>query len=383
MKVGVNARMLANIHTGIGQYTLHLFRELAMLDSEIEYILVVHEEIGDELRRKFPKNVRVEVLPERRRGNSGMRKTWWEQVQVPEFFKKEGVDVAYFPYPSNPWTADWYKGDIRTVVTVHDCIPWKNKAYRRGVLSKIYHGQTRKAVAKADKILTVSEVSAKDIVEICGVMRERIVVVPNDAGDVYKKAVDEGFAAVVLGKFGLKKGRYFLYCGGFDERKNVAWLLDEYFEYARSAGDSALPLVLVGDKLFENKLYNGFEKMLDSGLGRVVQTGFVDEAELAAYYSECRAFVHLSREEGFNIPVLEAANCGAPLILSDIEVHKELAGDSALFVNFNENGAAAAAMKAILNDFLRDKFSEKSLELAKKYSWKKSAQKVLDVLYSL
>jgi glycosyltransferase involved in cell wall biosynthesis len=163
----------------------------------------------------------------------------------------------------------------------------------------------------------------------------------------------------------------------------VSGLLEEYFEYAYEAGAAALPLVLVGDKLFENKLHKGFEKMLGAGAGRVVQTGFVDEAELAAYYAECCAFVHLSREEGFNLPVLEAANCGAPLILSDIEVHKEVAGDAAVFVDLNDKGAAADAMKAMLDDSVRDKFSEKSLELAKRYSWKKSARLVMDVLYSL
>ncbi|MFH1218370.1 MAG: glycosyltransferase, partial [Candidatus Peregrinibacteria bacterium] len=210
MKIGVNARWLIKPFTGIGQYTENLFRELAKIDSGNEYVLVVPEEVDV----KFGKNVRVEILKEKRLGTAGMKKTWWEQIQVPEFFLKEKVDVVFFTYPCNPWSGDWYKKGVKTIVTVHDCIPWVRKEYRRGVLSKMYHRQTRKAVGKADVVLTVSESSKKEIVKICDVGKGKVKVVYNDAGDVYKKS--GGDDKKVLEKWGLKKDKYFLYVGGYD-----------------------------------------------------------------------------------------------------------------------------------------------------------------------
>ncbi len=362
MKIGVNARLLTKPFTGIGQYTFNLFRELAVLDGENEYILVVPEKVSS---KGFSKNVRMEVLKEKKFPSAGMRKTWWEQISLPEFFEKEKVDTAFFPYPSNPWTKDWYKKGIKTVVTVHDCIPWKCGEYRRGLLSKMYHAQTRKAVKRADLVLTVSEASKKDVEKICGA--KKVEVVYNDAGDDYK--VDE-YDDDVLGDFNLKKGQFFVYCGGFDKRKNVSFLVDEFL-----SGDFDIPLVLVGGKLFKDKLYSSFDELADE---RVIKTGFLETENVAALYHSCAAFVHFSKDEGFNIPLLEAANCGAPLVLSDIAVHREVAGDSALFVDLKK-GAGLAAMKKILKD--REEFSKKSKSLAEKYSWKKSAEKVLDLCF--
>lgn len=377
MKIGVNASPLLKPFTGIGQYTKNLFKSLAEIDSENEYILVAHSEIPQEVSRIFPKNVELKILHEKKFPLAGMKKTWWEQISLPEYFEKIGVDIAFFPYPSNPWTKDWYKKGIKTVVTVHDCIPWMHRGYRRGLLSKLYHWQTKKAVKMADIVLTVSEASKKKIMNICDVPAEKVHIVYNDAGDVYKKEIEKNFAEKFLAKFGLKQGKFFLYCGGYDERKNVKYLIAEYLN-----GKFSVPLVLAGEKLFNNKLYLSFDKNSASradfdrrGASRyIIKTGFLNGKELAVLYSSCLAFVHLSKEEGFNIPLLEAANCGAPLILSDIEVHKEIAGDKALYVDINKRGAATLAMGA--KEFIS------SAGLAEKYSWKKSAQKVKNVIFS-
>ncbi|MDA1060934.1 MAG: glycosyltransferase, partial [bacterium] len=204
MKIAVNARLLTRPFTGMGQYTLNLFKELAALDIENEYVLVVPEKVSCD---GFSKNVGIKILPEKKFPSAGMRKTWWEQISLPEYFEKIGVDIAFFPYPSNPWTSDWYKKGIKTVVTVHDCIPWKHREYRKGILSKMYHSQTKKAVKMADLVLTVSEESAKDIKKIC--RAENVEVVYNDAGDEYKKPSDYH----ILKSLKLDKGRYFVYCG--------------------------------------------------------------------------------------------------------------------------------------------------------------------------
>lgn len=381
MKIGVNARLLCEPYTGIGQYTFNLFRELSKIDPDNEYILVVPKKINF----LFPGNVTVKVIKQRLIGTAGMKKTWWEQIAVPEFFEKEKVDVAFFTYPSSPWTKDWYKKGIKTVVAIHDCIPWMRKNYRRGLLSKMYHHRSKKAVGMADVIFTVSEVSKKDIVSVCGVEPERVRVVYNDAAPFYKRVLPKVDIEEVLHKFSLKDEGFFLYVGGYDERKNVEYLRAEFGKYLKNGGK--LPLVLVGGKLHKSKLYKSF-----GGGKNIVITGFLGDKSLSALYRSCAAFVNVSSQEGFNIPIVEAANSGAPLILSDIPVHREVAhpaygggsstGDAALFVDIGREGALASAFEKMVLEKNQERFSSASKQLAKKYSWEKSAQEVKDVLFS-
>lgn len=359
MKIAVNGRFLTKPFTGIGQYTLHLMSELSKQMKKDEFVLFVPEKVSV----KFPKNVKVEVLPERKRGGAGMRKTWWEQVQVPEAMKKAGADLAFFPYPANPWPKDF---KIRTAVTVHDTIPWTDKRYQRGVLSRFYHRMTKRAVKNADLVMTVSKASKKDIVKVCDVKKSKVKVVHNDVDPIYRK---KAAAAKVLKKYKLEKEKYLLYCGGFDVRKNVPELVAAYGEFAEKNKD--VKLVLAGGKVLKSDLYGSFDKA-KSKAGKIVKTGFLDPKDLAALYQNCLGFVHLSEKEGFNIPVVEAAAGGAPLILSDTKVHREVAGDGAQY------GDTLKAMNNLKREWA--KWSKKSKKVAEKFSWKKSAQQVKDML---
>jgi glycosyltransferase involved in cell wall biosynthesis len=384
IKIGVNGRFLTKPYTGIGQYTLNLLQEMGRGAGDVEFVVVVPEKVDLKLGRR----VKIVVLPEPKRGSAGLRKTWWEQVAVPEFMQAENVDVAWFPYASNPWAKDWYEGKdaVKTVVSVHDCIPWMDKRYMRGMQSRLYHRMCRKSAKLAETVVTVSKASARDIVDACGVAARDVRVVANAASAVYGRKIAAKTRAGTLKRFKLGAQRYFLYVGGYDVRKNTTLLMQEYEELrAQLKADGMrvadMPkLVLVGGKQHGDKLYKSFDK---GGKG-VVKTGFLSEADLAALYSECLAFVNLSEKEGFNVPIVEAASCGAPLILSDIPVHREVAGRAAKFVKLGDEGAAKKAMLAFVKDGdSRGKFSEKSKKLSKKYSWEKSAREVLKVFASL
>ena len=351
MKIAVNARFLDKPFTGIGQYTRHLFVELAKLMPESKFEMLV----PDKVDIKLPKNMKQVVISEKRRGIAGVKKTWWEQVQLPEYIKKGDFDLVFFPYPANPWPKDFYRKGPKVVVTVHDCIPWVDKRYRRGLLSTLYHRRTRDAVKKADLVLTVSESSKKELKKVCKV--KKVEVIHNDSAPVYKK------------KRASKRGDYLLYCGGYDVRKNVETLMREFKKVHQAHPD--LRLVLAGGKVLNDKLYASYDELFGDAVER---TGFVDEKELAKLYAGCLAFVHLSDMEGFNLPVLEAASCGAPLILSDIGVHRELFGKAAQFFD----GELEANVKKVLKD--GEKWSKKSLKMAENFSWNKSARLLKDMI---
>jgi len=377
MKIGINARFLSKPFTGIGQYTKNLFIELAKIDHENQYIFVVHEEVPVEIKRSLPKNAEIKIIKEKSLGSKGVKKTWWEQISVPEFFIKEKVDIAFFPYPSNPWTNDFYKKGIKVFVTVHDTIPWTHKNYSSKLLSRMYHSQSKKAVNKADVVLTVSEYSKKEIEKNCHTDSSKIHVIYNDADEVYKLKIDKYTEEEILEKFELVKDGFFLYCGGYDERKNVGKLVHEYSEFSKENEDFSL--VLAGGKVLDTDLYSSFDRIKNRH-GEIIKTGFLSSNELHVLYKNCLAFVHFSKEEGFNIPLIEAANSKAPLIISNIPAHREIAKDSALFVNISRDNHGAKQMEKVLDNAFRNTLKEKSEDLSKDYSWKKSAQKLKDML---
>ncbi len=373
----INGRFLNQKFTGIGQWTFNIFKELSKIENSLndsnKYIFIVPKLPSKDILNAFGKNFSFKIIKEISWFPSGLRKTFWEQVSLPRFIKKQKIKNVIFPYPSNPWCKNFYKKIRKTFVVVHDCITWTDKRYRRGFLSNLYHKKTRKALKKTDQIITVSETSKKEIINMSGLNQDKIKVIYNDAADVFKENfTGKSEEEEVLENLGLKKNNFFLYVGGYDERKNVNYLVKEYL----SENFQEL-LVLAGEKLFKNKLYKSFDDFSDK---KIIKTGFLTGEELKVLYQNCLAFVHMSQQEGFNIPIIEASNCGAPLILSDIPIHREIAKENALFVNIKEKNNLKLALEKFKNQNLSEKLSEKSFNLSKFYSWEISAKELKDLL---
>lgn len=340
MIIGVNGRFLTKPYTGIGQYTHYLFLEMAEQNPEDRFIVVVPEKMSID----FPPNVEIVVVRERFLGTSGMKKTHWEQVKLPRTFKKYNVDVVHYPYPSNPW-----KGFHKpVVVTVHDTIPWTMAAYRRSFLTRLYQDRARKAVKKADAIVTVSETSRKDIVKTCGVQEDKVQVIFNAPPPHFLTRVDMDERERVLKKYGVDGGRpFFLYVGGYDERKNVETLARVFVEKVGKAHD--VNLILVGDKSLNDGLYKSFD---EAGKHKkdIHFTGFVDEADMPVLYQAAFGFVNVSMAEGFNLTLVEAAVSGTPMITSNIPVHHEVIGEYALYTDPKDEQGLADFMIRLLED---------------------------------
>ena len=367
MKIGVNGRFLCHPFTGIGQYTRNLFGTLAKQNPHLQILMVVPEAVDVEM----PENVEIIVLPEK------FHKVYWEQVQLPTFFKNAGVDLVHFPYPSNPW-----KGfEKPVVVTVHDTIPWTLAAYRKSFLTRLYQDRACNAVKKADHVLTVSETSKHEIEALCETNNVSVIYNAPTIGIGERQKS-------VLKKYGIVEP-YFLYVGGYDKRKNVGTIVQAFQKIAPHFG---VKLVLAGGKLFNDSLYSSFDELTkeekqDSLLvqkGEIIRTGFVDTADLAAIYRSSFAFLNLSEKEGFNLPILEAAVNKTPVIASDIGVHHEVIGDYAQYCSVHDSDGLAELMKKMLTDTNFYQNQKQLLEDYKcPYSWEKSAQQLINLYNKL
>lgn len=369
MKIGVNARLLAEPYTGIGRYTQNLFRKLAKKHPDDEFTLVVPKEI----QTKFPRNVKIEVLPEKKwLISASLKKGWWEAHQLPRFFRKNKFDLLHYTYLC-PFT------DLETplVATIHDVIPFKNPEYQQKTRSKIYFNLITKTVGAAPiTFLAVSETTRKEAIEHLGIPEGKIVTTYEAASKTYLTPPE--YPEKALRKHEIKRP-YLLYIGGYDERKNVKYLCQIFSEIQKSQPD--LTLVLAGGKLHSNKLYSSYDlpKNFEKGTINLLRTGFVEEEELNALYRGSIALINLSKQEGFNLPILEAAYTETPIVTSDIEVHRELYENHALLLPLDDPKSATETLAEFLeNSSLQEEYRAKTAKLREKYTWEKAAEKTYE-----
>lgn len=390
MKIGINGRFLLKPYTGIGRYTRNLLSEMAKQFSETLFVVVVPGKMPTDnifsAELDDAKNIKIKVLEEKMWGSAGIKKTYWEQVQVPAFFAKENVDLMHFPYPCNPWI----RKKIPTVVTVHDTIPWVMPEYRKSFLTRLYQDRCKNAVKRADKIITVSESSKNDICETCKVKPEKIRVIHNAVKESFKIRLTPEERSERIAKYGITPDKPFiLYTGGFDSRKNVKMVVDVFIE--KIAPEYDVDLVLAGGKSLETALYDSFDDLtklqnntsFKSNKGKIVATGFIEETDLPALYQSAFAFINLSKKEGFNLPLLEALISRIPVIVSNLPVHHEVAGENAIFCKCDDRNCVIYHLKKLIDDtayYQKQKQKAESAEF--EFSWETSAKETMQIYKS-
>ncbi len=224
---------------------------------------------------------------------------------------------------TTPWPIKVH--GAKTVVTIHDLIPLK-VPFTTLDLKEHFYALFKWAAQSADLILSVSEHTKKDIMEIYGVPEEKIKVTYQS----YKGAdivVNPDDAAVYLQSKKLAAEKYILFVGNIEPKKNIKQLI-RAFAYI----EKGYKLAIVGHKAWmsESQLV-GLKSYLKKK--DYVMLDYVTEEELAVLYSNAFCMVFPSLYEGFGLPVLEAMQNDCPVICSDRSSLPEVAGDAALYVD--------------------------------------------------
>lgn len=378
LKIGVNGRFFCQPFSGIGRYSLNIFPEMAGHFPELEFVVAIPEKLPEELDKnlRYLSNLRFEVVAENvwlKRIHAGLAKADWEKNLLSEYFLREGVDLIHLPYPS----LYKRKAGVPILITVHDAIPWVDQQYfRRNRLSAIYNNLTRKACQQADFLLTVSAESAKEILSLPGFDEEKLDVVYN-ACEFEPEA----------GGRQVREDHFLFYMGGYDKRKNVGRLVRIFLEEIAPYSD--LGLVLGGNPLLNNSLFEEIDLKNSPYAGRVVKTGFLGNSELKDLYKSAWAYWSLTTREGFNLPLLEALTLGCPALVSNLAVHREVAGGVPYYLELSasnrEIGKAILALQkdASLYNDLCERSANFSQVSKHKFSWKKSAKEVANLYQKL
>lgn len=370
MLIGIDAsRANAQKKTGTEWYAYELIQALKKFQVPgLEYVLYSKKFLRDGLE-ELPEGWDATIL-------SWPLRRFWNQLRLSRGLMKDKVDLFFQPTHTLPL----YKPK-RTVTTLHDIgFERMPKLYRRAELR--YHRYSAKlAVKRANRILTVSEFSKREMMDVYKLPEDRIVVthLGFDATRYHPNIPEEEKNAALV-KYRLSRP-YFMYIGRIEEKKNIANLIHAFaiFKGWRGIGDP-IKLLLVGTPGF------GIERIKKEIASRkmeehVIMPGYVPEEEVPALLSAADALVFPSRYEGFGLPIIQAQACGTPVITANVASMPEVGGEAALYVGPEAPEQLAETLREFTSESaLRERLRALGLENVKRFSWNETARKTLNVL---
>ncbi len=357
MKIIFDARVIERHTHGIARFSVNLLDQLLSLDRQNEYLVLTRfpwvKDWFQPLARVDWRTVPVPPYNFR------------EQALIPWLLRKDPFDLFFSPTYAVPLALA-----SRSILTIHDLIHlifprdygWKYRWYYRLLVHP--------AVTRSRRVFTVSESSRRDIVAYLGGENVPIEVIPNGLESFWSPRPED---PEFLGRVGLTTG-FILFVGNNRPHKNFSRVLEAFRRLVR---EGAYPGKLVVVGLTPDRLPAELS-------GRLVVFPFCPDPELVLLYSSAQLLIAPSLYEGFGLPVLEAMACGCPVLVSRTASLPEITGAAGRQVDPFQVEDIFSGLKQILTDpILRQHMIRSGLDQARLFSWKATAQKVLQIFEEL
>ena len=333
MKIIISGKAFAKKYkTGVQRYCIELIKALDKQCNGKDIEIVVPNYCEEDFNFKNLKLVKFGKL------NLNL----WEQIELPRYVRKRKAILINLCNTSpliNPG-----------IVCVHDLNCIKNRQYYPKLFSFWYKIMIDNAIKRANKIITVSNFSKNEIQDFYNIKNVEVVY------DSYEHIYDINSDNCVFERIKeIEKDKYFFTLGTVQKNKNIEWILNVA-------------------KLNPNKKFviTGYKNQnnIEFDLKNVIYTGYLSDGEIKALMENCRAYIIPSFYEGFGLPPLEAFALGKDVIASDIPIMHELFDDEVEFINPNDYKI----------DLDKIKSSENRNEVLRKFSWKESAKKLMEIV---
>lgn len=299
--------------------------------------------------------------------------TWWTQVGSLEAARVRNASLLHMPAMLAP-----VRSSLPVVVTIFDLaivrFPEKFRRWHRTFTTYLLP----RLVRSVDAILTISQATRNDLIELLGVSPDRITVIPCGIGaSFFPRVADDPHLQSVRERYALPRS-YAITVGAIEPRKNLPRLLRVVDDLASSHAELRdLTLVHVGPAGWLTDEVKAALAALRQR-NRVRFLGFVPNDDLAALYQLARVSVYPSLFEGFGLPVLEAMASGCPVVTSNISSMPEVAGDAAVLVDpTNEEAIADGLARVWTDECLRDDLIARGLRRAASFTWESTARETL------
>jgi glycosyltransferase involved in cell wall biosynthesis len=388
MIIGIDAsRANKSNKTGTEWYSWHIIEELKKVARpDDKFLLYTNSALTDGLE-KLPENFVERDLKWPPKYLWTQLRLWWELWRnPPDVLLVPAHTIPFLPLPKK----------IKIAVTVHD-VGFKRSPELYKPIQVLYHDLTmRRIKQRADIIITISEFSKREIMELYHVPAEKIKIsyLGFDANKFFVQGESEAIDSPpvipgltrnpefphdngVLKKYNIIKP-YLLYVGRMEKKKNIAGIILA-FALAKETNPE-LKLVLAGSAGHQ---FEEIKKIItDHRLeNEVIITGYVDNDDLPVIYNQAEIFLFPTLYEGFGLPILESMASGVPVITSNFEPHTEVGGDSAYYADPYSPEALADGINKLMSDLeLRQLLKEKGLARVKEFSWDQTAARIYEMV---
>lgn len=370
MRIGIEAQRIfrKNKH-GMDYVVLQEILEIQKMDTENEYFVFVKP--GEDRCVESTQNVHVIEL-------DCPSYPLWEQWALPRAAKRAKVDILHCTSNTAPiWC------DLPLVLTLHDIIfleprDKQNKSLYQNMGWFYRRINVPRILDKCRRIITVSNFEKENIITKLHIPEQRMAMIYNGYNEWFRPVE---YVQGIFRKY-IPENGYFFFLGNTDPKKNTERTLVAYSKYLQQSDIKRKLLMADLDSDFLNSIItrNG----IDNIRNHIVMPGYIVNSDLPYIYNQAFAFLYTSLRESFGIPLLESMACGTPVITSNTSSMPEIGGPDAILVNPESSDEIATMMLRLERDkAFYQKQKEIGLERAKLFSWKKTAEQLLEVYKSV
>lgn len=345
MRVAIDCEPVGRDGSGNDMYLRGLVAGLIAATDEIELVLVGHRRRLFEVLEELDVDLRPTII-EWHGARSNV--TWGVEA------RRAGCTALVASFVPPPFAA------IPVLTIIHD-VSWRHHPdlFPRRLRYRL-EVTTRWAVSASHRIITTAESTARDIAQQLRVDPSFVVPIGGAGNPSLERRLTSPAPAT-------PRNGPVLAVGNLHPRKNLRVLAQ-----ACSAIDQELEVI--GTPIWGHAFPRGSEFRTTKWLGRT------DDATLAAKLSTCVAFVYPSVAEGFGMPLVEALQCGAPVVASDLPSSREVLGDAGLYFPASDAGVLASHLGALRDPQLRAAWSARAIARGRCFSWERVGQNAVSLL---
>lgn len=346
MKIMIDARAMGSRPSGIGMYLNDFLRELIKY-KEFEFILVSDVATSEHIKYFADKGIKV----------CTQGKVVNKSINIYSYFRFVQKQLDEMK-PDVFWEVNTIipvklKGDFKIMITVHDMFPIEYVEYFGRVYSTYFKHYLKKALKNTDMILYNSEQTKYTTEKVFPEAKK----ICNCNGYIISNPLDK--------EYDVADDNYFLYVGNMEKRKGVDLMIKAYARYRENGGDK--PMIFAG-KMQEEDIKQLLEKTMEK-IPDMTYLDYVSHDKKMELFSRCSCFVFASKAEGFGMPVLEVMKFYKPIIVGNLDIFQEIAGDC--INTFDLRGSEEVQIRNLADkmmNFLPDVNHEKYREVVSRYA---------------
>ncbi|MHB8579111.1 MAG: glycosyltransferase family 4 protein [Ignavibacteriaceae bacterium] len=349
MRIAIDARAIEKNMTGIGRYLFDLLNGIPQIDNINEYVLFSTVALNG-IDKNFYNNIILKSLNIYKKLFSPL----WLNYVLGNYLLDNKFDLFFSPNNLCPLKKSLR---LKKIITIHDVMFKIDKNYYSFYYRNYLNLLLSRAIAAADKIITVSECSKKDLMEYYRIPEDKIKVIYEAADSKFKPIVIEDKLEQKLRLKYKISGKFVLYVGLIENRKNILGILK--IADISIEENINLKFVLIGKPGYG---FNNIKNEIEKRKKNVIYLNYVSDEDLPLIYNLAKIFIFPSFYEGFGLPVLESMQSGIPVITSNRSSLPEIVQNFGIMHNPEDIAGFSQSIKLLLqNNILYREYCSKSL----------------------